>query len=177
MGTIAPSGWQDSGFDVQEPVFVPLTQQQIAAVRAANPPTSPWWVVLFQLVVGVSAVLLALIFFSKPVALSLACGVAAVVLPAALLARGLTSRFATANVGTAVISFFIWELVKIVLTVGLLLAAHWWVADLSWPAMLVGLVLALKVYWLALAFNRQPKAGTNSCLTANVTDQRDSDGC
>jgi len=159
MGTIAPSGQQDSQFDSDEPVFVPLTHEQIAAVKAANPPTSPWWVVLFQLVAGLIAVLLALIFFSKSVAVSLACGVLAVVLPAALFARGLTSRFARANVGTAVMSFFVWELVKVFLTVGLLMAAHRWVADLSWPAMLVGLVIAIKVYWLALAFKRQPRAG------------------
>lgn len=159
MGTIAPSSQQDSGFDDAEPVFVPLTQAQIAAVKAANPATSPWWVVLFQLVLGSVAVLLALVFFSKSVALSLACGVLAVVLPAALFARGLTSRFAKANVGTAVMSFFVWELVKVFLTVGLLLAAHRMVADLSWPAMLVGLVIAIKVYWLALAFRRPSKAG------------------
>jgi len=161
MGTIAPSGQQDSPFDAEEPVFVPLTQEQIAAVKAANPPTSPWWVVLFQLIFGLVAVVLALIFFSQPVALSLACGVLAVVLPAALFARGLTSRFARANVGAAVMSFFVWELVKVFLTVGLLMAAHRWVADLSWPAMLVGLVIAIKVYWLALAFRRQPRAGAD----------------
>jgi len=49
----------------------------------------------------------------------------------------------------------LWELVKVVMTVGLLLAAHRWVTDLSWPAMLVGLVVTLKVYWLALAFRRK----------------------
>ncbi|OIN91784.1 MAG: hypothetical protein AUJ20_09850 [Comamonadaceae bacterium CG1_02_60_18] len=160
MGTIAPSSQQDSGFDEAEPVFVPLTQAQIAAVKAANPVTSPWWVVLFQLVLGSVAVLLALVFFSKSVALSLACGVLAVLLPAALFAWGLTSRFAKANVGTAVMSFFVWELVKIVMTLGVLMAAQRLVKDLSWPAMLVGLVLTLKVYWLALAFKRKPQAGT-----------------
>jgi len=49
-----------------------------------------------------------------------------------------------------------------VVTLGVLLAAHRLVKDLSWPAMLVGLVVTLKVYWLALAFKRKPKAGANS---------------
>ncbi|MDD5029963.1 MAG: ATP synthase subunit I [Rhodoferax sp.] len=147
-----------------------MTPAQIAAIKAANPPVSPWWVVLGQIVVGLLASILAWGFFGEAIAKSLACGVLAVVVPAALFARGLTSRFATANVGTAVMSFFIWELVKIVLTVGLLMAAHRWVAGLSWPAMLVGLVIAIKVYWLALAFRRQPKAGASECLTAKVTD-------
>ena len=31
------------------------------------------------------------------------------------------------------------------------------VAGLSWPALLVGLILAMKVYWLALAFAPKPK--------------------
>jgi len=150
-------GPRDSGFDETEPEIVPLTPAQIAAVRAANPPTSPWWVVSGQLVVGVLVALLAWGFFGETAAMSVACGVLAVVVPAALFARGLTSRFAQANVGTAVMSFFLWELVKIVMTVGLLLAAHRWVTDLSWPAMLVGLVVTLKVYWLALAFRRKAR--------------------
>jgi len=155
MGTIAPLGFQDSGFDETEDEIVPLTPAQIAAVKAANPAVSPWWVVAGQLAVGLLAVLLTWVFLGEAMAKSLACGVLAVVVPAALFARGLTSRFAQANVGTAVMSFFLWELVKVVMTVGLLLAAHRWVTDLSWPAMLVGLVVTLKVYWLALAFRRK----------------------
>jgi ATP synthase protein I len=50
--------------------------------------------------------------------------VLAVVLPAALFARGLTGQFARANPGAAVLSFFVWELVKILVTVGVLLTAH-----------------------------------------------------
>ncbi|HEY8906552.1 MAG TPA: ATP synthase subunit I, partial [Rhodoferax sp.] len=81
-------------------------------------------------------------------------GVLAAVIPAALFARGLTSQFAAANPGAAVMSFFVWEFVKILVTISVLFAAHRLVKDLSWPAMLVGLVLSLKVYWLALAFKR-----------------------
>jgi len=157
MGTIAPLGLQDSGFDETEPEIVPLTPAQVAAVKAANPPISPWWVVLGQVVVGLLATGLAWGFFDEVVAKSVACGVAAVAVPAALFARGLTNRFAQANLGTAVMSFFLWELVKVVMTVGLLLAAHRWVTDLSWPAMLVGLVVTIKVYWLALAFRRKAR--------------------
>lgn len=157
MATIAPSGAQGSEFDDEPDVFVPLTPEQAAVVRAANPSTSPWWVVVGQIVVGLLAVGLALLWFDERVAKSLACGVLAVVVPAALFARGLTSQFARTNVGAAVMSFFLWELVKIVVTLGILFAAHRLVADLSWPAMLVGLVVAIKVYWLALAFRRPGK--------------------
>jgi ATP synthase protein I len=53
--------------------------------------------------------------------------------------------------------FFLWELVKILVTVGILLAAQRLVIGLSWPAMLVGLVVTIKVYWVALAFKRKTR--------------------
>jgi len=37
-------------------------------------------------------------------------------------------------------------------------AAHRLVTGLSWPAMLVGLIVTIKVYWLALAFKRRAKS-------------------
>ena len=135
--------------------IVPLTAELARQVRAANPSISPWWVVLGQMVVGGLAVLVAWMLFGGLIAKSVSWGVLAVVLPAALFARGLTGQFARANPGAAVLSFFVWELVKILVTVGMLLAAHRLVSGLSWPAMLVGLVLTIKVYWLALAYRRK----------------------
>ncbi|MDD2882776.1 MAG: ATP synthase subunit I [Rhodoferax sp.] len=155
MVTIPPSEAQDSGFESDPPDFVPLTRLQAQALAKANPSVSPWWVVLGQVLVGVLASLIAWVIFGEAIARSVACGAVAVVIPAALFARGLTSQFAAANPGMAVVSFFVWELVKIVVTVGVLFAAHRLVKDLSWPAMLVGLILTLKVYWLALAFKRK----------------------
>ncbi len=142
-------------FDSESSDFVPLTAQQAKVVKAANPVTSPWWVVTGQLGVGVVASLLAWAIFGELVGKSVACGALAVVIPGALFARGLTSQFAKSTVGAAVMSFFVWELIKIVMTVAVLFAAHRLVQGLSWPAMLVGLVVTLKVYWLALAFKRK----------------------
>ncbi|WP_296670363.1 ATP synthase subunit I [Rhodoferax sp.] len=135
--------------------IVPLTAEQARQVRAANPSISPWWVVLGQMVVGGLAVLVAWMLFGGLIAKSVSWGVLAVVLPAALFARGLTGQFARANPGAAVLSFFVWELVKILVTVGVLLTAHRLMDGLSWPAMLVGLIITIKVYWLALAFKRK----------------------
>jgi ATP synthase protein I len=50
----------------------------------------------------------------------------------------------------------VWEMVKIASTIALMALAPKLVRDLSWPAMLVGLVLAMKVYWVALAFKPRP---------------------
>ncbi|CAN5425738.1 hypothetical protein BH11PSE7_BH11PSE7_35500 [soil metagenome] len=73
----------------------------------------------------------------------------AVVLPAALFARGLTGQFASLNPATAMVGFFVWEMVKIALTVAMLVAAPRLVQGLNWPAMLVGLVVTMQVYWAA----------------------------
>jgi ATP synthase protein I len=75
-----------------------------------------------------------------------------VMIPAAIFARGLTGRFASLNAATAAAGFMLWEMVKIALTVAMLVAAPRLVSGLSWPALLVGLVLAMKVYWVALAY-------------------------
>jgi len=47
----------------------------------------------------------------------------------------------------------VWEMVKVALTLAMLFGAPLFVKNLSWPALLVGLVLTMKVHWLALAFN------------------------
>ena len=75
----------------------------------------------------------------------------ALVLPTAIFARGLARRGSPGSPTGAVARFFLWELVKIALTVGLLAAAPRLVPALSWPALLAGLVLAMQVYWVALA--------------------------
>jgi ATP synthase protein I len=46
--------------------------------------------------------------------------------------------------------FFGWEIAKIVLTVALLAAAPRLVPDLSWLALLAGMVVTMKTYWVAL---------------------------
>jgi ATP synthase protein I len=157
MRTIALTGAQHSNFESDVADFVPLTADQVEAVKASNPSTSPWWVVAAQVVMGGLLVGLAWVIFGDQAAMSVACGVCAVVVPAALFARGVTSEFAVVNPGAAVLSFFVWEFVKIVVTVGMLFAAHRLVRDLSWPAMLLGFGITMKVYWLALAFRRGTK--------------------
>jgi ATP synthase protein I len=145
--------------------FIPLTAEQAQTLRERNPSLSPWWVVAGQMVVGVLVALAAWGVTGKTsVAVSAGWGALAVVIPAALFARGVTGQFASANAGSAVLSFFVWEFVKIVVTVGVLFAAHRLVANLSWSAMLVGLVVTMKVYWLALAVRRKSKPVLNTTL-------------
>jgi ATP synthase protein I len=159
----AETGRIDENDEVSD--FTPLTAEQAQALRKQNPSLSPWWVVAGQVVVGVLVALAAWGVTGKAsVAVSAGCGALAVVIPAALFARGVTGQFASANAGSAVLSFFVWEFVKIVMTVGVLFAAHRLVANLSWPAMLVGLVVTMKVYWLALAVRRKSQPVLNTTL-------------
>ena len=144
--------------ETQESPVQPLSADEARRVRELNPPVSPWWVVAGQAGVGAVAALLAWALTGRHnVGWSVAYGALAVVIPAAVFARGLTGRFASLNPMSAAAGFLVWELVKIALTLALLLAAPRLVAGLSWPALLVGLILAMKVYWVALAFARTPK--------------------
>ena len=137
----------------EELPFKPLTAEEARRLREQNPPVSPWWVVAGQAVVGLVAALVAWAVTGKQnVGWSAGYGAAAVVIPAAIFARGLMGRFSSRNAGNAAVSFMVWEMVKIVLTGAMLMAAPRLVAGLSWPALLVGLVLAMKVYWVALAW-------------------------
>ena len=92
------------------------------------------------------------------VAWSVFYGALVVVIPGALLARGLASKLWSMNPGAAVAGFFLWEMVKIATSVGMLFAAPQLVVELDWLAMLVGLMIVLQVYWVALLM--RPKLKT-----------------
>ena len=140
--------------NVQE-TFEPLTAEQVVELRKHQPLLSVWRVVGVQAVLGLLVAALVWWMSGQMAAVySAVYGALAVIVPAALFARGLTSRVASANVGTAVVGFFLWEMVKIGLTVAMLFAAPRLVNDLSWPAMLAGLVVTMKVYWVALGFRK-----------------------
>ena len=58
---------------------------------------------------------------------------------------------------TAGFGFFVWEAIKIASSVGMLFAAPRLVPDLDWLAMLIGLIVTLKVYWVALLMRPERK--------------------
>lgn len=156
MKNVAPPPGYDDGAEENAPI-VPLSAHQARRLREQHPPVSPWWVVAGQAGVGLCAALVAWGVTGKQnVGWSAGYGALAVVVPAAIFARGLTSRFSSYNAASAAAGFMVWEMVKIASTIALMAAGPKLVRDLSWPAMLVGLVLAMKVYWVALAF--KPRA-------------------
>jgi ATP synthase protein I len=140
-------------FEAQEESFKTLTREEAQKLREASPQVSPWSVLAGQLVAGIVVACVAWALTGRQsVGWSALYGALAVVIPAALFARGLTGKVWSMNPGTAVMGFFLWEMVKIALTVAMLFAAPRLVSMLSWPAMLVGLVVTMKVSWLALMF-------------------------
>jgi ATP synthase protein I len=156
MVRIPPQDFVDEDGDVNGAEdFKPMTAEEVQRLRLQQPLLSIWRVVLAQAVVGLAIAALTWLFTGRvSAAWSAAYGALAVVVPAALFARGLTSKTSSINTGAAVFGFLLWEMVKIGLTVAMLYAATWLVKDLSWPAMLVGLVFTMKVYWVVFAWRK-----------------------
>ncbi len=137
--------------DSEALTFKRLTKEEAQALRELQPPISPWRVIRLQFFVGIGVALLTWLFTMKvSAAWSAAYGALAVIIPAILFARGLMSQFSSINAMTAGFGFFVWEAVKIGVSVAMLFAAPKLVNELDWLAMLIGLIVTMKVYWVAL---------------------------
>lgn len=145
----APSGagsWDD---DNEEPPVKALSPEEAAALRSALPMLSPWRVLGLQLMVGLLCAVVIRLWTGSGIALASALfGVAAVVLPNLLLARGMTKRVDSA-VGAAA-GFMGWEFLKIAVAIAMLVLAPKVLPALNWPALLVTLAVCIKVNWFAL---------------------------
>ena len=115
-----------------------------------------------QWLVGLLAAVLAwLLSRSVPLAVSVLYGAAAVALPSALMAYGLTSsalsRLLSGFAQAAFAGFLFWEGVKVLLSVAMLAAAVWILPEPNWMGLLIGMVLVLKVFWFGfLLQTRRP---------------------
>jgi ATP synthase protein I len=157
QATPTPLTAEDTGDGAQEPEFKPLTRDEARQWRASQPVLSPWRLVGVQWLVGLLAALVAgLLWQSASLAASVLYGAAAVALPSALMAYGLTSsalaRLLSGFAQAAFAGFLFWEGVKVLLSVALLAAAVWILPDLNWMGLLIGLVLVLKVFWFGFFF-------------------------
>ena len=146
---MATQAWDDD--EKEGTPAKPLTKEEASALREKDPPLSPWRVVVAQIIVGaLAAVLAGLLTQRQEVAWSVLYGAATVVVPGVLMARGMTSRLSGMSPGSSAVSFMLWEMVKIAVSVAMLALAPKLVQPLVWPALLAGLVLGMKVYWVAL---------------------------
>ena len=149
--------WVDDTDEATKAPFKPLTRDEAQVLMANNPQAvSPWRVIAVQAVVGAVVALVAgLVTGRLDVVWSALYGAGVVVIPGALLARGMTSALTSVSPGASATGFMFWEMVKIGVAVVLLVLANRIVQPLSWPALLVALVACIKVYWLALAWRRR----------------------
>ena len=142
----------------QEPEFKRWTADEARLLREKSPSVSPWRVVGWQMMAGVAIALGAWLFSGdKVVAMSAGYGALTVILPAAVLARGIMSPTSSINAMSAAMGFMVWEMVKIGLSVAMFIAAPQLIANLSWLALLVGVILTMKVYWVAAIYKPKPK--------------------
>jgi ATP synthase protein I len=148
---VTPASDEEDG--AQEDEFKPLTREEAQRWRASQPRFSIWRLVGWQLLAGLAAGALAwLLTQSVVVAGSVIYGAAAVVMPSALMAYGLTSsalsRLMAGFAQAAFAGFLMWEGIKVLLVVVLLWLAPTVLPGLNWLGLLAGLVVVLKVYWL-----------------------------
>ena len=141
----------DFGNETDDTPFKTLTAAEAAALQARMPQLSPWRVVAAQ--AGLGAVIAAVAWLltgSSAVAASALYGALVVVLPGALMARGTTSPISRLSPLIGAVSVLCWAAVKMGASVLLLALASKVVQPLSWPVLLIALVLCLQVYWFAL---------------------------
>jgi len=164
----------DDGTDgALEPEFKRLSADEAAEWRSRQPRESVWNLVLWQLLLGVLLVPLAWLLTRQiEVAVSAAYGVLCILLPTALMAYGLTSsglarlmqRLFPGVSGLALAGLFFWEGVKVLLALAMMWLAPRMVPGLSWLALVAGLVVALKAYWLELWMRSRRAARSSKIL-------------
>jgi ATP synthase protein I len=130
----------------EEELHVPWSAEQAQAWRQTQKPLPVTLLVSAQFGVGAVAALLAYAAFGSAAAMSAGYGALCAALPSALLARGMRSALSRGN---PVVGFMVWELVKMALGAAMLVAAPKLLGTVNWFALLIGLILTLKVVFLA----------------------------
>jgi ATP synthase protein I len=144
--------------EAKEPEFKQWTAEEARLLREKSPSVSPWRVIGWQIIAGVVIALGAWLFSGEAVvAMSAGYGALTVIIPAAVLARGIMSPMSSVNALSAAMGFMVWEMVKIGLSVAMFFAAPQLIPGLSWLALLVGVILTMKVYWVAAVYKPKPK--------------------
>jgi ATP synthase protein I len=139
--------WPADGTQDGEPMRG-MTPEEAQALIRVLPRVSPWRVVAVQGLVGGVMAAIAVLLSDGSAGWSALYGAAAVVLPNALFARGMTRG--TASPAVAAAGFLFWEVLKIGVAIAMLVIAARVVPQLNWPVLLVAMVVCMKVNWFAL---------------------------
>jgi ATP synthase protein I len=129
-----------------DPTPVPWSAEQAQTWRQTQRALPVVGLVAAQFGLGAVVALIAYAAFGSTAALSAGYGALCAALPSALLARGMRSALSRAN---PVAGFMVWEFVKLGLGAAMLVAAPKLLSEVNWFALLIGLILTLKVVFLA----------------------------
>ncbi|TKC83555.1 ATP synthase subunit I [Trinickia terrae] len=148
--------WTDDAWDAeqQDNNIVPLSRAE--AEKLFGPDVSrpsrvtPFRVVAAQMVLSLVATLVWWLFYKPPgaAALSAFLGGAICWVPSALFA----ARLRKLSGGATILSWMIGEALKMGATVAMFVAIAYWYHDVRWLPLLVTYLIALKTYWVALAW-------------------------
>jgi ATP synthase protein I len=154
-----PSGQQATSGDEwdvaqEDNNIVPLTRAEAEKLFGPNVSrpsrVTPFKVVAAQMVLSLGATLLWWLFYKPPgaAALSAFLGGAICWIPGALFA----ARLRTLSGAETVMSWMIGEALKMGTTIAMFVAIAFWYHDVRWVPLLVTYLIALKTYWIALAW-------------------------
>lgn len=151
------SAWDDDADEASKSPVKRLSKDEAQALAANDAhPVRPWRVVAAQAGVGlVVALVCGAVTGSMAGFWSALYGAGAVVVPAALMARGMTSPLSSVSPMASAMSVMLWTMVKLGVALVMLVLAPKVVQPLVWPALLAALVVCIKVYWVALAWRRK----------------------
>jgi ATP synthase protein I len=148
--------WADDAWDAeqQDNDIAPLSRAE--AEKLFGPDVSrpsrvtPFKVVVAQMVLSLVATLVWWLFYKPPgaAALSAFLGGAICWVPSALFA----ARLKTVSGANSILSWMIGEAIKMGVTVAMFVAIAIWYHDVRWLPLLVTYLIALKTYWIALAW-------------------------
>lgn len=141
--------------DEPEEEFTALSSEEARQWRTRQPLSPAWHPLAWQIGIGlIASTVIGLAWQSVMLSKSAAFGVFAVVLPNALLLRGMAGAGKHWGPEALLLRLLVWELVKIALTIVILYSANKVLAEMSWPALLAGLVVTMKANWFVLAFQQ-----------------------
>lgn len=141
----------DQDEDALPPVS-PLTREEAQALIARQPSFTVWQALASQAVVGLLVALTwGALAASQAAFLSALYGAAVVVVPNALMARGVFGRQAGRSVG----GLLVWEVLKLCLSGAMLALAPVVLRPIDWAALLVTMVLCLKSIAVALLIQQR----------------------
>lgn len=149
-----PSHW-----DEEEDDFPRRSKEEIARIvgdeNLLPKKISPWLVVKFQVVLTILFTMLSVLGSSPTgwnvLAKSVLAGGVVGIVPTAIFALrlSLANKAGNTHAGGYVVALVSGEFIKIMTTVGLVVAIAWNMPNLSWLPMLGMYVLTIKCYWLA----------------------------